>query len=510
MVKHRSLLLAIILSALLLTAPARVYAENPVDSADAPFMLPWPYGESYRITWGPYDHWASNPRLGYAVDFGVPEGTPLYAPADGVAHHLVDSRPSRYGLGNYIDLISGSWKIRLAHLLDARTGIESVSRGDFLGYSGTSGAEAAHLHIELYIWRDDTWTPAQPDDLTDFLGLPLNELVEGALATNLDTARQLQLAAAPVLLTAPVWKEALLITIPVSNTSIVETSVTGIQLSFTAEDGRIELAQYTGNWVLRPSQSQNLVLPFTPGSAGWWQLNQVTLFGSNALWRFQTALDWYIEPPALDVVGISVSDIVEIGTHTALELWVENQSEKALMFPALGIKGTQPDGSSWHTVTDTPVEIPAHSLVRLQLNTPVLLQTGNWRVDWLIEDDGANRWQLGKLERSFEVNGPQLVVTSVGKRSDRRFYLTLTNTGTRTARAEWADMVAVIPGSETIVSGRQNVIPVLEPGESTRLVFRLPAAKEGSGVQYVAGGYWLEGYYYPFKLSLDTLPGAAN
>ena len=61
------------------TTPTRVYAENPPILLDAPFMLPWPYGESYRITWGPYDHWASNPRLGYAVDFGVPEGTPLYA-----------------------------------------------------------------------------------------------------------------------------------------------------------------------------------------------------------------------------------------------------------------------------------------------------------------------------------------------------------------------------------------------------------------------------------------------
>jgi murein DD-endopeptidase MepM/ murein hydrolase activator NlpD len=79
------------------------------------------------------------------IDFGVPEGTVVYAPHDGTVT-VQDEGLKNYGLSVTID--DGKRRSLLAHLsrADVQTG-KSVSQGDPIGLSGKSGAATGpHLH----------------------------------------------------------------------------------------------------------------------------------------------------------------------------------------------------------------------------------------------------------------------------------------------------------------------------------------------------------------------------
>ena len=104
------------------------------------------------------------------IDIAAPWGTPVVASDDGVIHRLLES--DRGGLGIY-QLDPGSRRCYYyGHLARYAFGLEEgarVSRGDVLGFVGTTGnasEDAPHLHFAAYVVEGDgncfSGTPVNP------------------------------------------------------------------------------------------------------------------------------------------------------------------------------------------------------------------------------------------------------------------------------------------------------------------------------------------------------------
>lgn len=92
------------------------------------------------------DHYLPYGMQGHnGIDFGVPEGTIVYAPHDGTAT-VKDNGTSDYGLHVIVD--DGKRRSYLCHLSEATvTNGQAIYQGDPIGKSGKTGdATAAHLH----------------------------------------------------------------------------------------------------------------------------------------------------------------------------------------------------------------------------------------------------------------------------------------------------------------------------------------------------------------------------
>uniref|UniRef100_UPI0025FD6471 peptidoglycan DD-metalloendopeptidase family protein n=1 Tax=uncultured Thiodictyon sp. TaxID=1846217 RepID=UPI0025FD6471 len=121
----------------------------------------------YPITSGFSEH-RVNPVSGQVrphrgVDLAMPEGTPVYAAADGIARTGVQE----HGAGNYISMDhGGDAGTRYMHL--SRVAVQegqAVHRGDVIGYSGdTGGSTGPHLHFE--VWRNGEAVDPMQDPLT--------------------------------------------------------------------------------------------------------------------------------------------------------------------------------------------------------------------------------------------------------------------------------------------------------------------------------------------------------
>jgi murein DD-endopeptidase MepM/ murein hydrolase activator NlpD len=130
------------------------------------YRLPWPEGTSYTITQAPggwiTTHIAVSNR--YAVDIGMPEGTPVLAARRGVVTEAED----RHGGsateeaittgGNYVIVRHEDGTFATyAHLkhrgVEVQQG-EQVAAGRLLGYSGSTGyATGPHLHFGVSRWE---------------------------------------------------------------------------------------------------------------------------------------------------------------------------------------------------------------------------------------------------------------------------------------------------------------------------------------------------------------------
>ncbi len=87
------------------------------------------------------------------IDFGVPEGTPIYAPHDGIATVHDDGAK---GYGKWIQLDDAKRRSILAHLSDVKVANgQSISQGDLIGLSGKTGdATGPHLHWTFKILKN--------------------------------------------------------------------------------------------------------------------------------------------------------------------------------------------------------------------------------------------------------------------------------------------------------------------------------------------------------------------
>lgn len=118
-----------------------------------------PLRGNYRITsdWGT----RVNPvlrrtHLHTGIDFGLPVGTPIYAPADGVAYFANNSYNGGYGIMVKLEHSFG-FSTFYAHLskIVVKKG-DFVRRGQIIAYSGNSGRSTGpHLHYEIrYLSQD--------------------------------------------------------------------------------------------------------------------------------------------------------------------------------------------------------------------------------------------------------------------------------------------------------------------------------------------------------------------
>ncbi|WDL75463.1 peptidoglycan DD-metalloendopeptidase family protein [Helicobacter winghamensis] len=118
-----------------------------------------PLRGNYRITsdWGT----RVNPvlrrtQLHTGIDFGLPVGTPIYAPADGVAYFANNSYNGGYGIMVKLEHSFG-FSTFYAHLskIVVKKG-DFVRRGQIIAYSGNSGRSTGpHLHYEIrYLSQD--------------------------------------------------------------------------------------------------------------------------------------------------------------------------------------------------------------------------------------------------------------------------------------------------------------------------------------------------------------------
>ena len=119
----------ILLALLSLAVSTPVLAGEPNYAVPGRLALPWPCGEAYEVTWGPEGHWAHGKATGIAFDFSLPSGTPLFAPANGMACSLLDERFLETNLGPRVEIVvSDDWLVRLAHLRDPQSGGREVLR----------------------------------------------------------------------------------------------------------------------------------------------------------------------------------------------------------------------------------------------------------------------------------------------------------------------------------------------------------------------------------------------
>jgi murein DD-endopeptidase MepM/ murein hydrolase activator NlpD len=136
---------------------ARSHSGSNTPPADAGGTLAYPVSgpitSEFGMRYHPILHYY---RLHAGMDFGVPCGTPVHAAANGV----IVSAGWGGGYGNRIIIAhAGPLATTYNHLKSIRVHSGSVSRGELIGYSGTTGlSTGCHLHFEVRV----NGTPVNP------------------------------------------------------------------------------------------------------------------------------------------------------------------------------------------------------------------------------------------------------------------------------------------------------------------------------------------------------------
>ncbi len=140
---------------------------NAVHDPDAVYELPWTPGEVHALVQGPHNSasWYSG---GCALDFAMPEGTPVRAAREGVVAGFQDEcskaggagTPSNFVVIQHADRTLGAYEHLKRDGVAVRVG-QRVRAGALVGYSGNTGASTGpHLHFAvLSVLPDITWAP---------------------------------------------------------------------------------------------------------------------------------------------------------------------------------------------------------------------------------------------------------------------------------------------------------------------------------------------------------------
>ncbi len=137
------------------------------------YRLPYAKGTSHMVTQGFNGVTTHNGHSQYAIDFGMPVGTKLYASRDGVVVKTKENS-NRGGYnkkfsssGNYITIEhSDSTFATYYHL--KKNGVvvdvgQKVNRGDLIAYSGNTGySSGPHLHLAIFKANTATSTKTIP------------------------------------------------------------------------------------------------------------------------------------------------------------------------------------------------------------------------------------------------------------------------------------------------------------------------------------------------------------
>ena len=125
------------------------------------YALPYASGRSYRILQGFGSRFSHTGLEQYAIDFDMPEGTPVHAARGGVVAEVVERHSKgcwRSGCGkfaNYIVILHSDGTTGEYYHLQKNGALveagDSVAQGQRIGYSGNTGNTALpHLHFAVY------------------------------------------------------------------------------------------------------------------------------------------------------------------------------------------------------------------------------------------------------------------------------------------------------------------------------------------------------------------------
>jgi murein DD-endopeptidase MepM/ murein hydrolase activator NlpD len=507
---HLSLILSLVLVS---QGMGPVSADGPDYAEPGRFALPWACGEGQRISWGPIEHWEAGKARGIAFDFAIDEGTPLYAPCHGVAYFLLDERPFETNFGNYVEVASedGNWLVRLAHLRDAQSGEHPVRAGELIGYAGSSGVTAAHLHLELLVRQGRDWVRPDMASLERFFGWPMTDFAESAIITNDGCAAEAALEGPvrSVGQSAPLGETAQLL-IPMRNEGLEPLEIDAVQLFLLHSSGAALVLDAHGAWRLGAKSGLEMVISGRPNLAGRWRIAHLIYTTGSASHRLAASGELSVEPLPLVISDTIVeSRSLSVGDPITFEVALRNDGERDIVFDDLIIRGARPDETLWDASYGQPGIVPAQETALFQLTSTIVPQSvGLWRTLQMgLSVDGHILW-FAQFDDSFAVSGPQLHVDQAEVYpSDRSLtvVLKLTNVGTHVAMPDAVEVWGWQPDGNTPFTASQPRLAPLGPGATAIVLLTIPLDGMHDQWRLVEAGHWTAGAYY--RMPLPHQPG---
>ena len=159
----------------------RLYFEWTVGDKDAEhdddhvYSLPYAPGRSYRVLQGYGSRFSHKGLEEFAVDFDMPEGTPVHAARGGIIARVEESNTRgcwENGCGRYANYVvvlhNDGTTGEYYHLKEGGALVEvgdSVARGQVIGLSGNTGhTTMPHLHFAVYraaVWGNTQSIPVR-------------------------------------------------------------------------------------------------------------------------------------------------------------------------------------------------------------------------------------------------------------------------------------------------------------------------------------------------------------
>lgn len=500
--------LGICLLLLALVLPAAAHAEPasaPDYAAPARWRPPWDCDAGYRVTWEPADHWAHGKASGIAYDLALPEGAPIYAPADGNARFLLDTRPYETNYGHYIELETpDGWVIRMAHLRDLHLGEREVRTGELLGHAGHSGVMQTHLHLELLLRAGTRLERPDPQQLTMLFGLPITDFVEGAVIVNVACPPKLTLAT-PVRLARDVIElgEDVSAVVRLRNESATPCAVDTLQLILSGPENESLVAELTDAGTVAGRATLDVTVPISLNAAGLWTVRGVVCVTPRGTFRLDAHRGLIVRPAALRLMELDAPYSVDVGGRIRLTVAVVNLGPTDRTVADLVVEGQQPDGTPWCARAGEALTLAAGATTRVSLTCASVPQrTGTWQLRRFGVVYGGRTLYITPLHSSLAVCGPELRIDRMAAyRYDQRLivHLWLSNVGTLSASPDAVELWGWLGESDAPVSLSVATPAPLAPQGSA--LVQLSTTLEAAGdVQFVEGGYWIDGVYYRMGL----------
>jgi len=150
------------------------------EHSDYIYSLPYAAGESFRVTKGfnePDTHVGASK---YAIDWGMPEGTPVHAARGGVVADVVDEFSGNGGKefanrGNYVCILhEDGTSAYYYHIRQYGANVkvgQKVEKGSLIAWSGNTGySSGPHLHFAVYRVIDGYTARSVPAKFDDGTG----------------------------------------------------------------------------------------------------------------------------------------------------------------------------------------------------------------------------------------------------------------------------------------------------------------------------------------------------